>query len=115
MEKEEKCTCGCDENCECGCMDGKECTCHECECGDDCCCEVEPLEEKLVLVGKTGDSQTKEAIEFLNKKKVDYTFLDLEKESLFNLEDIEIPSLLLVQTIVSGIAPGIDNIKNSLK
>ena len=124
-EIKEKCTCGCncDENCDCGCQDGEECTCHDCECGcgcdDGCDCrcglELPPLEEKLVLVGKKGDKKTKEATEYLDKKGVQYKFLDLneDNELLSNINEIDAPSLLLVQTVVSGIAPGLDGIKDA--
>ena len=108
MKKEK---CNCDEHCDCGCQDGKECTCHECDCG----VELPPLEEKLILVGKKDNKKTEEAIKYLDKKGADYKFLDLEeeKELLLDLDGIDIPSLLLVQTIVSGIAPGLDGIKDA--
>ena len=129
-ELEKKCTCGCndkcecDENCECGCQDGEECTCHECNCNEDCdcCCgcdEFPPLEEKLVLAGVKGEKETEKAIEFLDKKKIDYAFLDLEegKEDVFNnLNDkIEVPTLLLLQTVVAGIASGLEEIEESFE
>ena len=97
----------------CHCMEGEECTC-----GDDChCTSLPPLEEKLVLVGKRDDKATKEAMKYLEDLKVDYKFLDLdEKDELFDridFEDVTVPSLLLVQTVVSGVAPGLEGIKEA--
>ena len=107
----------------CGCACGKECTCDDnCMCEDDCCCDdcckefediFKPLEEKLVLVGKKDDKQTTEAIKFLDKKHANYTFCDLnkDKDALNISEEVEIPSLLLVQTLVTDAAIGIAEIK----
>lgn len=101
-------------------MEEEKCHCHdggECNCTDDChCgCSVPPLEEKLVLVGKKSDKKTKEAMKYLENLKVDYKFLDLdEQDEMFDkidFEDVEIPSLLLVQTVISGVAPGLEGIK----
>ena len=103
----------------CHCHDGEECTCgEECHCGDECDCGpvLPPLEEKLVLVGVKDDKDTKEAMKYLEKLKVDYKFLDLnEKDELFDkvdFTDVKVPTLLLVQTVVSGVAPGLDGIKD---
>ena len=103
----------------CHCQEGEECTCgDDCHCTDDCHCgTLPPLEEKLVLVGKKDDKATKEAMKYLEDLKVDYKFLDLdEKDELFDridFDDVEVPSLLLVQTVVSGVAPGLEGIKEA--
>ena len=126
LTEETKCTCGCDsectcdENCDCGCQEGKECTC-DCNCNDkcDCGCELPPIEEKLILVGTKDEKETKKAIKYLDKKEIDYTFLDLEdgkKEGYLNLtEKIQVPTLLLVQTIIGGIASGVEEIKEAFE
>lgn len=115
-ELEEKCTCGCNEECTCG---------DNCTCGDDCgcdCCDEEyfpPIEEKLVLVGKSSDNNTKEIIDELNKKDLIYSFIDLDEkvDEMFEeiSKEVEVPSLLLVQTVVSGLASGVQEIKEALK
>ena len=107
--------CHCNE--ECNCED--DCHCdenHTCECG---CCEEEfiPLEEKLILVGKESDKDTKESIKYLNEKKIDFSFYDIEKNADDKLlEDIKnktnIPSLVFIQTIGTNLASGLDEIKD---
>lgn len=113
LKKEECCCeheCTCDEHCDCG---------DECECNCGCCdADLPPLEEKLVLVGYKDDDLTEKAIKYLDKEEVDYAFLDLkeEKDKFFNLEGkIEVPTLLLVQTVISGIASGLDEIKEAIE
>ena len=120
-ELEEKCMCGCNEECTCG--DNCECT-NECNCGCSCneecdCGELPALEEKLVLVGNKSDKKTKEAIKKLDDKKLEYSFVDLETETderfIELKEDIQVPSLLLVQTVVAGVASGLDEIEEVIK
>ncbi len=112
MDKEE---CTCTENCGCGCDCDCDCGCDcDCDCG---CHEFEPLEEKLLLIGKKDDFQTKEAIKLLDKQKLEYHFLDLDddKEVLSKLTDApEIPTLVVVQTIVADVCSGLDEIKETL-
>ncbi len=125
---EKECNCGCGEECTCegdchcdNCSCDDECSCDcgcNCSCDDDCDC-LEPLEEKLILIGKKSNKETKEAIKKLDSKNVVYAFIDLETEEderFLNLkEDIQIPSLLLVQTLVVGVASGLDEIKDIIK
>ena len=121
-ELEEKCMCGCNEECTCGdnCECTDECTCGcSCGCDEECdCCELPALEEKLVLVGNKSDKKTKEAIKKLDDKKLNYSFVDLETETderfIKLKEDIQVPSLLLVQTIVAGVASGLNEIEEAI-
>ncbi len=122
-EEELKEECCCNHECECD----KQCDCgNECHCDDDCececgCCDADlpPLEEKLVLVGIKGDKLTEEAIKYLDKENVDFTFLDLKDnktEEILKLgEKTKVPTLLLVQTVVAGIASGLDEIKEAIE
>ncbi len=110
---EEKCHCHLDEKCTCG---------DNCDCDTECdCCsqDLPPLEEKLVLVGVNGEEKTEKAIKMLDKHKIDYAFIDLDegkKEGFFDLDKkIEVPTLLLVQTIVSDVISGLDEINDVLK
>ena len=54
----------------------------------------------------------------LDKHKIDYAFIDLDegkKEGFFDLDKkIEVPTLLLVQTIVSDVISGLDEINDVL-
>ena len=105
--------CHCTDECNCG----GDCHCEDtCDCG---CCQDEfiPLEEKLILVGKEEDNDTKESIKFLNKKKVDYTFYDILKNADDKLleqvkNEVHIPSLVFIQTIGTNLASGFDEIKD---
>ena len=110
----------------CHCHSGEECNCEgACSCGDECgcdCCDEEyfpPIEEKLILVGKSSDSDTKTIIDELNKKELVYSLIDLDEKVDDRFEkiskEVEIPSLLLVQTVVSGLASGVEEIKEALK
>ncbi len=120
-ELEEKCHCTCGDECNCGdeCTCGDECNC-ECNCECDCCeTDLPPIEEKLLLVGLKDEENTEKAIKFLDKQEVDYLFMDLndaKAEGFTQIDQkIEIPSLLLIQTIVSNVAFGLDEIKNVFK
>ena len=121
-ELKEKCTCACNEDCTCGenCECGDDCTCgDDCECDCACNSQLPPLEEKFVLIGIKDEKETKKAMKYLDSREIDYEFIDLDegkKEGFLNLDDkIEVPTLLLVQTVISGAAFGLDEIKKHLK
>ena len=106
---------------ECHCMCGEECTCtDDCNCECDCCEELlPPIEERLVLIGRKKDKDTKSAITKLEKRELNYSFIDLDEEvdEMFRelVKDVDVPSLLLVQTVVAGIASGLDEINEAIE